>query len=427
MRASRFDRPASLSRRRLVGALGGLGGFSALGAMGLLSACGGGDDEVLEPIATGLTATTPDNQAATYRNVDRLYATRRLARGATVRPLTAHAVSLQDLRYDAGAGPKTVADYMASGRTAGLLILKSGEVALERYGMGNTEGSRWTSFSVAKSLTSTLIGVALQEGRIRSLDDTVGSYVPALNSSAYAGCSIRSLLRMSSGVGWNEEYTATGTSDIAALVQAFSANQPGAVLELMRSRPRAAPVGSVFNYSTGESYVLGAVLAAAVGGNLSDYASAKLWTPAGMEADGYWMLDAPGGLEMGGNNFSATLRDYARLGLFMLEGGAGTSRLPEGWRALAGQPDNALTAHGQLYPGYPLGYGYQWWSFPNDAALAPHQQAFTAQGIFGQFIYINPLHRVVAVVWSAWPEPWVDDLEFETYTMLGTAVAALAG
>ena len=423
MPAFRHDQPASFSRRRMLAALGGC---SALGAAGLLSACGGGADDAPEAIASGLTTTTPDNQAATYRNVDRNYATRRIGRGATVRTLAAHAKPLDALRYDAGAGPRSVADYMAAGRTAGLLVIKDGRVALERYGMGNDERSLWTSFSVAKSLTSTLIGVALQEGRIRSLDDRVEVYVPALRSSAYAACSIRSLLRMSSGVGWVEDYSAAGTSDIAALVQAFSSGQPGAVMALMRSRPRAAPVGSVFNYSTGESYVLGAVLAAAISGNLSDHVSRKIWEQAGMEADGYWMLDAPDGLEMGGNNFSATLRDYGRLGLFMLEGGGGATRLPQGWRALAGQPDNAVTAHGLLYPGYPLGYGYQWWSFPDDAALAPHEAAFTAQGIYGQFIYINPVHRVVAVVWSAWPEPWVEALEFETYALLGTAVAALA-
>jgi CubicO group peptidase (beta-lactamase class C family) len=293
--------------------------------------------------------------------------------------------------------------------------------------MGNTPDSLWTSFSVAKSLTSTLIGLALQEGRIRSLDDNVDSYVPALRNSAYEGCSIRNLLRMSSGVAWLEEYTATGDSDIARLIQAQAANRPGAVLDLMRSRTRAVPAGSAFNYSTGESYVLGAVLSAAVGSNLSDYLASKIWVPAGMEADGYWMLDAAGGLEMGGNNFSATLRDYGRIGQFMLNGGAGTSRLPDGWRALAGQPDNAVTAHGALYPGYPLGYGYQWWSFPDDAAVAPHENAFTAQGIYGQFIYINPMHGIVAVVWSAWPQAWVEELETETYVMLGTAVATLAG
>ena len=417
------DPARTLSRRRVLGVLGGIGASSALG---LLSACGGSGED-LEAIAPHLFETTAGNQAATYRNVDRIHATRRFARGATVSPLPAHAVSLQGLRYDVGTGPKSFDEYMTKSRTGGLLILKDGKVALERYGMGNTPDSLWTSFSVAKSLTSTLIGLALQEGRIRSLDDNVDSYVPALRNSAYEGCSIRNLLRMSSGVAWLEEYTATGDSDIARLIQAQAANRPGAVLDLMRSRARAVPVGSAFNYSTGESYVLGAVLSAAVGSNLSDYLSRKIWAPAGMEADGYWMLDAAGGLEMGGNNFSATLRDYGRIGQFMLNGGAGTSRLPDGWRALAGQPDNAVTAHGALYPGYPLGYGYQWWSFPDDAAVAPHENAFTAQGIYGQFIYINPTHGIVAVVWSAWPQAWVEELETETYVMLGTAVATLAG
>jgi len=417
------DPARTLSRRRVLGVLGGIGATSALG---LLSACGGSGED-LEAIAPNLYETTAGNQAATYRNVDRVNATRRFARGATVSPLPAHAVSLHGLQYDAGTGPKSIDEYMTKSRTGGLLILKDGKVALERYGMGNTPDSLWTSFSVAKSLTSTLIGLALQEGRIRSLDDNVDSYVPALRNSAYEGCSIRNLLRMSSGVAWLEEYTATGDSDIARLIQAQAANRPGAVLDLMRSRTRAVPAGSAFNYSTGESYVLGAVLSAAVGSNLSDYLASKIWVPAGMEADGYWMLDAAGGLEMGGNNFSATLRDYGRIGQFMLNGGAGTSRLPDGWRALAGQPDNAVTAHGALYPGYPLGYGYQWWSFPDDAAVAPHENAFTAQGIYGQFIYINPTHGIVAVVWSAWPQAWVDELETETYVMLGTAVATLAG
>jgi CubicO group peptidase (beta-lactamase class C family) len=426
MKKTNLTNPSSLARRRLLQALGGMG---ALGATGLMTGCGGGAAPLaipLEPIAAGLTLVTPENQAATYRNVDRLYATRKFTRGATASSLRSHAVTLENLSYDIGAGVTSVNDYMAKSRTAGLLILKNGEIALERYAMGNTAQSLWTSFSVAKSLTSMLIGMALQEGLIRSLDDAVDSYLPSLSGSAYAGCSVRSLLRMSSGVAWIEEYTSSGDSDIVRLVEAFSSNQPGVVFELMRSRTRAAPVGSVFNYSTGESYVLGAVLAAAIGGNLCDYLSRKIWAPAGMEADGYWMLDAPGGTEMGGNNFSATLRDYGRLGQFMMNGGAASSSLPSGWLNLAGQPDNPLTAHGNLYPDYPLGYGYQWWSFPNDPMLAPHENAFTAQGIYGQFIYVNPAHSVVAVVWSAWPEPWVLDLEFETYGLLGTAVAALA-
>ena len=144
---------------------------------------------------------------------------------------------------------------------------------------------------------------------------------------------------------------------------AVAAGQAGAVMSQMRARPRAAPAGSVWNYSSGESFVLGAVLAAVTGTSLSSYASARIWSRAGMESDAYWLLEAPGGLELGFGNFSATLRDYGRLGLFALRDGVvGTQRVwPVGWRDLAGRPDTPLTAPGQLLPGYPLGYGYHWW------------------------------------------------------------------
>lgn len=404
-----------------------MGAAAAAGSSGLLAACGGGGNDE-EPIAPSLLETTPENQAATYRHVDRLGPTRVIRRGTSVLPLPAHGTSLAAMRYDFGDASFSIDDYMSRNRTAGLLILKGGAVALERYGMGNDASSRWTSFSVAKSVTSTLVGAALKDGSIRSLDDGVALYLPQLRGSAYEQNSIRDLLRMSSGVRWIEEYTTSGDSDIARLIQASSTGQPGAVMELMRTRPRAAAPGSVFNYSTGESYVLGAVVAAATGKPLADYLSQKVWAPLGMEADGYWLLDSEGGLEMGGNNFSATLRDYARFGQFFLRQGvvAGSSVLPDGWRDLAGQPDAAVTAHGQLYPGYPLGYGYQWWSFPTGANAIPfHDGAFTAEGIFGQFIYVNPAEDIVAVVWSAWPESWVDASEFETYTLIGTAAAML--
>ncbi|MBI3284285.1 MAG: serine hydrolase [Burkholderiales bacterium] len=407
------------------------GAGGALASLGLLSACGGSNEipALTEAIAPDLFAFTPENQAATYRHVDKLGPTRLIRRGAAVAPLPAHQLNLGAMKYDFGGSSNTIDDYMQRNRSGGLLILKNGKVALERYGMGNDAASRWTSFSVAKSLTSTLIGAALQDGRVASLDDKVSKYVRQLQGSAYEQNSIRDLLRMSSGVRWNEEYSNSPDSDIARLLQAVRSGEPGAVMALMRTRPRAAEAGSVFNYSTGESYVLGAVVAGATGMNLSDYLSQKIWAPLGMEADGYWLLDAQNGLEMGGDNFSATLRDYARFGQFFLRQGVidGRRVLPDGWRDLAGQPDTGVTACGQLYPAYPLGYGYQWWSFPaGEAALPMHDAAFTAEGIFGQFIYINPKEDVVAVVWSAWPEAWVDKAEMETYTLIGTAVAMLA-
>ena len=401
-----------------------LGAGAALGALAPLAGCGGGDAEATEALADNLLDTTPANQAATYRHVDRIAATRVVARGGSVLSLPAHATPLDALQYEFGGQTLTVADYMQRNRTSGLLILQGGAVALERYGMGSDAASRWTTFSVAKSITSTLVGAALADGSIGSLDDRVTRYLPALNGTAYADNTIRELMRMCSGVRWDETYSASGDSEIARLSQALKANRPGSMLELMASRPRAAAPGSVFNYSTGESFVLGAVVAAATGGNLSDYLSDKVWRLAGMEADAYWLLEAEGGLEMGGDNLSATLRDYGRLGQYLLHGAEAV--LPSGWMALASHPDNAVTDCGQLYAGYPLGYGYQWWSFPRGAAALPYMDgAFTAEGIFGQFIYIDPQRELVAVVLSAWPAAWVDAAEVETYALLATAAAML--
>jgi CubicO group peptidase (beta-lactamase class C family) len=412
-----------------------LGGVSVLGSLGFLSGCGSSGNSVapLEVIASGVFNTTPENQAATFRNINRIAFTRQIPTGKSVKTLPKVKSNLDSLSYEFDGKKRSIDDYMSINRSSGLIVLKDGAIALERYGLGNTSDTLWTSFSAAKSVTSTLVGMALKDGKISSLDDKVTKYLPQL-SGAYSTNTIRDLLRMTSGVRWNETYSETGDSDIVRFSKATSINSPTAVFDVLRSLPRVAEPGASFNYSTGETYVLGAIVAAATGENLSTYFSRKIWIPFGMEADGYWALDSENGLETGGNNFSATLRDYARFGLFFLNGGVvnGTPLLPTGWRELAGQPDNSVTRQGNLPKdlygeGYPLGYGYQWWSFPTGPdALPYHDGAFTAQGIFGQFIYVNPKEKVVAVVWSAWREGWQPDSEFETYTLLSNAIAALS-
>ena len=381
-----------------------------------------------EAIAANALATSPENQAATFRNQDLARPVRAIRRGARVRALPPHPRPLTDLSFEAGGATHGLDDYMARRRTAGVLILKRGQVALERYGLGNTPESRWTSFSTAKSMTSTLAGAALHDGAIRSLDDPVERYLPVLKASAYEGVSVRDVLRMSSGVAWDEQYDPNGKSDVVALGAALASQKAGAVLDLMRTRPRAAPQGTKFNYSTGEACVIGALVSAAVRRPLADYYADKVWGPAGMEADGYWQLESKDGLELGGMGVSARLRDFGRFGQFVLEDGVAGSRrgLPVGWRDLAGQPDTAATGFGALENGYPLGYGYQWWVLPRKAGDI-HDGAFTAQGIFGQFVYVNPREQVVGVVWSAWRDAWETPAEFETYAMLGAATAALKG
>lgn len=382
-----------------------------------------------EPIASQLLDPPPSLQVATYRHVDRMAPVRAIARGSMpVNVLAPHSRRLDDLRYRFRGQAYPLAQYMLRNRVSGLLVLKDGRVALERYAMGNVASSRWTSFSLAKSVTATLVGAALQDRVIGSLDDRVTRYLPKLANSAYGGNTLRELMRMASGVRWREGYL-DKNSEIPKYEAAYQSRQAGQVLDFLATLPRVNPPGKVWNYSTGDTYVLGAVLTAALRRPLSVYFSERIWSRLGMQADGYWMLDAPDGQELAGHNFSATLHDYGRFGQFILDDGVigGTSVLPPGWRDEAGHPAPvAPGGYGKLYPGYAAGYGYQWWSFPRGAAALPfHDGAFIGKGIYGQYLYVNPKDRVVAVVWSAYPDPVVIPNDMETQEFFAAAVAAL--
>ncbi len=384
--------------------------------------------DVPERAVANIMNTTAENQAATLRNQDQIWPHRTMPRGRAVRPLPPHARSLEGQTFPVGEARLDIDDFMARRRTAGFLLLKNGEIALERYGMGNGPDSRWASFSTAKSMTATLVGAALHDGAIGSLDDPCERYLPRLRGSAYEGVMVRNLLRMSSGVGWSEGDRSDGP-DIRRLGQAMGSRRAGSILDLLCTLPRAHPQGAVFNYSTGESCLLAAVVEAATGRWLADYAGERIWGPAGMEADAVWQLESEGGLELGGMGVSLRLRDAGRFGLLMLEDGVafdGRRVLPTGWRDLAGQPDSVATAFGRLMPGSPAGYGYHWWSLPGAPfADGLHTGACLALGAFGQRIYINPTEQVVAVIQSAWRQAADSDAEAETVALLRPMVRAL--
>ena len=369
------------------------------------------------------TNTTPENLAAIDQ--DQVWPLRVIRRGDAVRPLPPHSHSLAELTFEVGDVRLSLSDYMARSRTAGLLILKGGEIALERYGKGSGPERHQTSYSIAKSITATLVGAALHDGAIGSLDDRCHLYLPRLRGSAYEGVTIRNVLRMCSGVAWSE--LEDGQADAGRLHRTLAGRRPGSILDLASTLLRAQPQGAVFNYSTVESCVLGAVLAAATGRPLADYCAETIWGPAGMEANGYWVLEAEGGQEMGGFGVSACLRDVGRFGQLVLEDGeafSGRRVLPPGWRDLAGQPDSAATAFGRLMHGSPAGYGYQWWAVPRSPANV-NGGAFSAVGAFGQRIYVNPAEQVVAVIQNAWRQHHDSDAEAETIALLRAAVCAV--
>jgi CubicO group peptidase (beta-lactamase class C family) len=353
-------------------------------------------------------ALTPEMAVHTFRNIDRLFPTRAVAHGAHPRPLPPSPLPLRDVHFRQDDASYNLDQYLDLNRVAGILVLKGGRIALERYRYGNSERTRWMSMSVAKSITSTLVGAAIAQHRITSLADPVTRYVTSLSGSAYDGVSVRDILMMSSGVRWNETYI-DSSSDRRHLLETQIAQQPGAAMKLMATLPRAAPPGTVNNYSTGETQVAGEIVRSAVGRPLADYLADRIWSRYAMEADARWWLDSPNGHEIGGSGFSATLRDYGRFGQFILDGGFanGEQILPKGWIAEASTPKT-------LRNGDPLAYGYFWW--PGTSPEQRRDGAFEAVGIFGQHIYINPVVHLVIVIWGAQTTPTggaiIDDWKF---------------
>lgn len=308
-------------------------------------------------------------------------ASRVVSNGEQVLPLPYQLTDFSELRYQVEDQRYSIEQFMARNHVGGLLVLKDGKIRLEQYGLGNTEDTVWISYSMAKSVTSLLYGAAIADGFIKDLDAKVTDYLPAMKGSAYDGATLRDLLQMASGVQWNETYS-DPNSDVG--------NYPGGnvveFLDFMAAKPRVAPPGERFNYSTGETDLAGVVLRAAISNNLATYLTHKIWMPL-MEAPAYWATHGTGGGERGGCCIYATLRDYGRLGQFVLNDGVlpdGTRVVPEGWIAESTTPSPASA-----------GYGYFWW--------LDGEGIFRASGIYGQGIYFNPASDLVIVVLSAWP------------------------
>jgi CubicO group peptidase (beta-lactamase class C family) len=269
---------------------------------------------------------------------------------------------------------------------AGLIVVQDGKVRLERYGLGFGPQGRWTSFSVAKSFTSTLVGAAIRDGYIKSIDDPVTRYIPDLAGGGYDGVTIRQLLTMTSGVKWNEDYT-DPKSDVARM---FSEDVPAGqdpTVWFMKKLPRESEPGTKWVYKTGETNLIGVLVERATRKTLADYLTEKVWKPWGMERDAFWMTN-PAGSEVSGCCLSASLRDYARMGMFALSGGKGV--VPDDWFAKATVNEIPQPAVNNGF-----GYGYQWWTMPNGR--------FAALGIFGQSIMVDPARKLVVVMSGSWP------------------------
>jgi len=360
-----------------------LGAPLLLISLGVL--CGGAAAQPSAPLpsADNLGFWSPTEQEFGYRSMERIFPTHAIHRGETVAPLPYDPAGEMPVGFEFEHRHFSLNDFMAIDRASGVLIVQDGKVLAERYGLGRKPEDRWTSFSIAKSVTSTLVGAAIQDGFIKSVRDPVTKYLPQLKGSAYDGVTIEELLTMSSGIQWNEHYDEPN-SDFNQYATELSPE----FLKSMASRARAQTPGEKFAYSTWDATLTGAIVMAATGKPLSQYLSEKIWAPFGMEQDAIWM-SSHSGQDIGGICFSATLRDYARFAMFMLTDGviAGKRVLPAGWVAEATRQHLATSFA-------PFGYGYYWWTRPAGV--------YQGIGIFGQSLYVDPSRRLIIVVQSAW-------------------------
>ncbi len=286
------------------------------------------------------------------------------------------------------ATPYDLDGFMAKQRAVALLVVVDNKQRLERFGMGYGATDRWTSFSVAKSFTSTLLGAAIRDGAIKGVDQPVTDIIPAFKDTAYDGVTIRQILTMTSGVKWNEDY-ADPQSDVAKFDKVKADPGEEAIVTYMKHLPREAAPGTKWVYKTGETNLIGAIVMRATGKPMAQYLSEKVWAPYGMEADGFWVLDTTGH-EIGGCCISGTIGDYARFGQFMLDGGVagGKPVLPDGWIKEATHIQAPIGDKAR-------GYGFQWWTFADGS--------YTARGLFGQAIFVDPARHIVIAIQADFP------------------------
>lgn len=309
--------------------------------------------------------------------------------------------------------------YFQKNRVAGLLVLRGDTVLLERYGFGADQNSRFVSQSVGKSVVSILVGAAVAAGTIASVTDPVTKYLPELATSGYRNVTIKQTLQMATGVDYSEDYR-DSTSGAAKIGAALVAGRPSFDEFVASMKPTAIAPGTKFQYQSVNTQLLGMLLERVTGMPLAQWAETALWSKLGADRDAffYQAQSQPGSCAFA--CFNATLRDYGRVGLLMLNRGTfdGREVVPASWVEASTRADAEYLEPGKAGR---LGYGYQWWIPPGTDG------AFMALGIFGQSIYVNPARHIVIVQTSAWPTPIGAGGESADQLAMFESIARIAG
>ncbi|MCI5045285.1 MAG: beta-lactamase family protein [Aquisalinus sp.] len=377
----------------------------ALGALVVGALAGVGIYRTVVPfphdaVARGV-AFEPENAVWLYQHMSEVFPTRHVARAESSEPFPVAEGRLQGFTYTHNGETYGLDAMFDNMETTGLLVLHRGNIVYEQYGRGADAGTLFATYSAVKSITSTLVGFALGDGLIASVEDPLEKYIPDLTGTAYEGVSIRHALQMSSGVLFDTD-GAAGEDTVEVLTQTMVLGNKR-INEMSASYPRAHAPGTVFNYNTSETQILLWLVKEVTGKQPAKYLEEKMWRRLGMAHDAAWNIDNPGpdGMEIGGAFFNASLRDLARFGLFIEQDGMwnGEQLLPAGWVDEATRIEEPHLSYGEVFEGFDSGYGYQWWVFPDGS--------FRASGAYGQTIYIDRENDLVVARTSAWPEGYV--------------------
>lgn len=365
----------------------------------------------------GVTLFEPDKLAVNFRSADQRFRSNVVAAGDTISEFV---YDLQPLptEYTYAGQTKSIAQFMKDTDTTGLIVTSDEVILYEEYSNGNTDSSRAIVWSLSKSVVSALMGIAISEGYIEDVSDPVTAYVPSLAVSGYNGVSIEDVLQMSSGIRFNEDYF-DASSDFSKMAPR-SVGLGGPLEDVLLALEREHEPGTVREYASSDTQVLGMVIREATGMDLSTYTETRLWQPAGMESDAYWLTDSSG-VESAFGGLNATLRDLARFGNIYLHKGFWNGRqiVPLEWVVASVTADKEHLLPTEDTPGY----GYQWW------VLDGEQGDFLAMGIYGQAVYVNPQYNIVIAKTSAYRE-YDDDgeeMEIESVAFLRAIAMELGG
>ncbi len=334
-----------------------------------------------------LTLFDVDKKAENFRQMDKIFPSHEIEASAEPIILPRSDRPFSFYFHGPDERPVSLEDSLASFSTTGFLIIRNDTILYENYFQGGNDRSTFTSFSLSKSITSMLVGIALGEGKIGSIDDPVDQYLPHLASSGYGGVSIRHVLQMASGIRFSEVYDDPDSDINQLMYSAFAWFEPLSEW-IAQFGPDIEP-GTRFHYQSINTAVLGMIMSEVYGQSLSEVIEEKIWKPMGAEGRASWITDEYE-TEIAFGFFNAMLRDYAKIGLVMLHDGFWNQRqiVPAAWVEACTTIDST-----EARPAKEEGHSYQyhWWVPEGD------EGEFHASGYMGQVIYVNPTQNIVIV------------------------------